>query len=249
MTALVALRCQDGVVIAADSCFILGPEDGDAAIEQTSGRKIAVVWGGTEKLIVAGAGSLGHHQRFVDSIRRASVAGRFRGKCELDVARELGRVAREEFGDVQFGGVRQMPYTAFVAFEADGAACLCELSGTMGMSPEIKPVDGQWFASAGSARVVTDTLLSFFRSNLWPEAPNVRAGMATAWWVLNHACAISSGGVRPPIRVAVFGARNGKLDAWIEDDLDEIVAAAQGAADHLGTYRDVLLGIRERASV
>ena len=61
MTAIVGIRCKDGVVIGSDSSATFGDGVGRGVIEQLTSRKIQIVG---ESVIVAGTGAVGHMQRF-----------------------------------------------------------------------------------------------------------------------------------------------------------------------------------------
>ena len=71
MTSLVAIRCKEGVVIGSDSSAtflatanMCGPSN-KRLIEKSK------IVGNLNRLIVAGTGYIGHHQRFVESVRDA----------------------------------------------------------------------------------------------------------------------------------------------------------------------------------
>jgi hypothetical protein len=246
MTSLVAVRCKDGVVIGSDSSATLGDSAQVRTIEQLTDKKIAIV-GNTNKLIIAGTGYIGHHQRFVDCANTANAKGDFNNKPELEIPKLLSKIGVDDF-------MRSFPtgfiptiikYSAFVAYKAHNKACLCELNGAVGFQPEVRQVDDLWFTSAGSGQPITDSFLSLFSSVFWEnQAPDVRGGIFTVYWALKHACEVNPGGVNFPIKIAIYAQRNASLDAWMlsEDEMQETKDLVAAASEHFAGFRDVLLG-------
>ena len=78
MTAVVGIRCKDGVVIGADSSATFGDGGGPrGVIEQSTSRKIEIIG---ESVIVAGTGAVGHMQRFSPVIQGLWNQKAFQGK-------------------------------------------------------------------------------------------------------------------------------------------------------------------------
>src|SRR5580658_647438 len=96
MTSLVAVRCKDGVVIGSDSSATLGDSGHVRTIEQLTDKKIAIV-GNNTKLIIAGTGYIGHHQRFVECASIANAKGDFNNKPELEVPKMLSKLGIDDF--------------------------------------------------------------------------------------------------------------------------------------------------------
>jgi 20S proteasome alpha/beta subunit len=67
MTAIVGIRCKDGVVIGADSSATFTDGGQVRTIEQPTEKKIEIIG---DKVIVAGTGSVGHGQRFCAVVRK-----------------------------------------------------------------------------------------------------------------------------------------------------------------------------------
>lgn len=245
MTALVAIRCKDGVVIGADSSATLGDGAHTRTIEQRTEKKISIV-GNTNKIIVAGTGYVGHHQRFVHQVSLENAKKGFENKHETEVATLLSQVGIRDFSQTMLPDhLRSIQYSALVAYKANNKTCLCELFGALGFQPEIKPLDDLWFTSMGSGQPITDSVLSLFRSVFWEnEAPDVNGGIFTAYWALQHACDVNPGGVNFPIKIAVYGKRNNSLDAWLlsDDEVRETADLVVAAKEHFAGFRDELLG-------
>ena len=84
MTAIVGIRCKDGVVIGADSSATFGDGGGRGVIEQSTTRKIEIIG---ESVIVAGTGAVGHMQRFTQVVQNLWNQKQFQGKNEIDVGK------------------------------------------------------------------------------------------------------------------------------------------------------------------
>ena len=67
MTAIVGIRCKDGVVIGTDSSTTFGDARVLRTIEQPTGHKLEII---DDTLIVTGTGYVGHQQRFCEVVRK-----------------------------------------------------------------------------------------------------------------------------------------------------------------------------------
>ena len=86
MTAIVGIRCKDGVVIGADSSATFGDGVGNRFIEQSTRRKIEIIG---ESVIVAGTGAVGHMQRFSAVIQKLWDTKSISGKSEIEIGRRM----------------------------------------------------------------------------------------------------------------------------------------------------------------
>ena len=84
MTAIVGIRCNDGVVIGADSSATFGDGGGNRFIEQSTRRKIEIIG---QNVIVTGTGSVGHMQRFSAVIQKLWDTKSFSGKSEIQIGK------------------------------------------------------------------------------------------------------------------------------------------------------------------
>jgi 20S proteasome alpha/beta subunit len=244
MTSLVGIRCTDGIIIGADSSATFGSPQ-SRTIEQETAKKIAIV-GNTQKLVVAGTGAVGHHQRFVEAVRQANAKQEFKNKSEVEVAKHLASLGVNDFASTTLPHhMDRVPYSALVAYSISNKPCLCEIDGASGFQPEIKYPDDLWFASIGSGQPITDPFLALFREVFWKSSPpDLKGGLFTAYWALKHACDINPGGINYPIRIAVLSKNNGGLDAKMlsDDDLAETRDLVEGASSHFASFREILLG-------
>ena len=247
MTSLVAIRCQDGVVIGADSSATFSDAGQRRTIEQPTERKIEIIGG---QLIVAGTDSVGHGQRFCAVVQRLFDEKAFMGKSGIEIGKMLSSAGIKDFMETH---LKTIPYSAFVAYPAENQTFVCELPGRdFGFQPEIKDPSDIWFASAGSGQSITDPFLALFRDIFWRDGPpSLQGGVFTALWALRHACDVNPGGIKEPVRIAVLAREKGKLRAQKLDD-DQLAEHRNMVADatrHMAKFRDVLEGKAEASNV
>ena len=244
MTSIVGIRCRDGVVIGADSSATFG-SFGLRTMEQQTLKKIEII-GNSNRLIIAGTGSVGFHQRYVEAVREAHAKQLLKARTEVEVGKQLALAGVSDFASTTPANQNSaFGYSALVAFRVDQRPSLCELDGSQGFQPEIKKLDDFWFASAGSGQNLTDPFLALFRQVFWSGgSPDLKGGIFTAYWAIKHACDLNPGGINYPIRMAVLAKRDGALDAWMlsEDDLAETDDMVRSATEHFGKFKDIVLG-------
>ena len=244
MTSLVGIQCVDGVVIAADSSATFG-DHARRTIEQQTGQKIVIV-GNTNKLVIAGTGYVGHHQRFVSAVELANARKEFVGKSDIEISKHLAAIGVQDFSStVPVQMMHNIPYSALVAFKANNRARLCEIAGPTGFQPELKNHDDFWFVSLGSAQSITDPFLALLREILWKDkAPNISGGIFTAYWALDQACKLNPGGVNYPIKISVYGQKSGSVDAWelSEAEILETGDLVRSAMDHFSNFKLIMMG-------
>lgn len=239
MTAIVSIRCTDGVVIGSDSSatFTAGRQ---RLIEQPTEKKIQIVG---DWVIVGGSGAVGFAQRYVEVVKSMWKNNNFHGKTALEIAKALSAGGINDFLQT---GLQQFDFSAFVAFVANDEPHLCELPPGEGkFQPELKEPDDLWYASTGSGQPLTDPFLALLRSVFWPnEPPNLQGGIFTTVWALKHACELNPGGIKEPIKVATLARHKGKWRARLLDpsELKEHEDMVTAATDHLGQFKTTLLG-------
>lgn len=206
MTAIVGIRCQDGIVIGSDSSTTFSSGPNMPTIEQ-SADKIEIV--GNE-IIVAGTGAVGLGQRFLDIVKDGWTVGLslVEGKPprplkgldkSMGVAKLLSSAMIEDMASTftpkgQFG--------ALVAFPHKRSFQLYEFS-LQDFQPEAK--EKFWYVSMGCTQHITDSFLALMKDLFWNDRiPNLNEGMLGAVWTLKHAIEVNTGGVNGPIRLAVL---------------------------------------------
>ena len=248
MTAIVGIRCRDGVVIGADSSATFADLNNNRIIEQPTKHKIRII---DNHMILTGTGPVGYAQRFHAVVKRLYDQKEFQGKSGLEISKLLSREALKDFNET---GFTEVGYTAFAAFPANEGATLCELAGGRNrFQPELKEPDDLWFVSSGSGEHITDPLLALCAQLVWPDgAPDIGGGVFMALWALTHACNVNAGGIKGPIDIAVLAKdkkgkfRATKLDA---DELAEHKNMIDEATSHFSKFKDVLEGEETEATV
>jgi ATP-dependent protease HslVU (ClpYQ) peptidase subunit len=241
MTAIVGIRCRDGVVIGSDSSATFGDGGGHNTIEQSTAKKIEIIG---ESVIVAGTGAVGHMQRFTAVTQNLWDQKAFQGKSEIEIGKQLSSGGINDFSST--GAMNNLQFAAMVAYPAKDQPSLCELPGGRGIfQPEIKKADDLWFASTGSGQVITDPFLALLRKVYWSDgAPSLQGGIFTAVWALQHACEVNPGGINAPVKIAVLAREKGKLRARMLDEaeLAEHQNMVTEATKHMAAFRDILGG-------
>jgi ATP-dependent protease HslVU (ClpYQ) peptidase subunit len=239
MTILVGIRCTDGIVIGADSsATFVGVQN--STIEQPTNKKISVIY---DQFIVAGTGAVGHHQRFSALVTELYDKKTFSGKSDLEIAKILSSELIKELSSTHSPADQ---YSALVAYPAKHQPVLIELAGGRSQfQPELKELDGLWFASMGSGQQIADPFLALFRQVFWSGGPpDVTGGIFTALWALKHACDVNPGGIKEPIHIAVLRQVDGELAAkkLNDQELAEHTNMVEEATRHFAAFKDVLNG-------
>jgi hypothetical protein len=174
MTAIVGIRCKDGVVIGSDSSATFGDSGGHNTIEQSTAKKIEIIG---EAIIVAGTGAVGHMQRFVAVVQGLWDQKAFQNNSDIEIGKMLSSDGINDFN--QTGAMNNLQFAAMVAYPAKDQPSLCEFPGGRGIfQPVIKKADDLWFASTGSGQVLTDPFLALLRKVFWADgAPSLQGGI------------------------------------------------------------------------
>lgn len=248
MTSIVGVRCENGVVLGADSSATFGDGAATRTIEQPTDKKIELV---SDKMILAGTGAVGHSQRFAAVAARVSKDEAFRKGTALSISRMLSKQGIEDFAVTH---VLKLDYGALVAFIAENQPVLCELPQgglhpevlkymPMAFQPEIKR--DLWFASAGSGQPITDPFLALMKKVFWPGGPPpLQGGIFMTFWALMHACELNPGGIKEPIHIAVLAKKDGVWGTRFleKSELAEHEDMVSNAMKHLASFRSVLEG-------
>lgn len=238
MTVLVGVSCSDGLVIGADSSATFGSR-GVRTIEQPV-EKVHVI---SDKIIVAGTGAVGLHQRFREALHEGFSAGDF-GKASTS---QIGKaLAVRGIKDFQETGLLPGLYGALVGFYAHGEFNLVEYD-VENFQPEVKTVD-MWFASMGSGQPITDPFLAFLRKLFWSDGPPpLIEGIFAVNWALNHAIEFNTGGIKGPAQIAIIERVENRIEARLlsDNEIQEHNENMRAAEDHLRLYRETLRGETE----
>jgi 20S proteasome alpha/beta subunit len=237
VTSIVGVLCQDGAVIGTDSSATLGTSS-YRTIEQPTG-KITILH---DRYIVAGTGEVGLGQRFCDDV--ASIGEAAFSKSPIDTGRNLCAKAIQDFGST---GLTTVGYGALVAFSCQRKAYITEFAHG-NFQPELLERDRIWYSSMGSAKIITDPFLGFFRRALWDNRPpTVADAVRAVHWALELAIELNTGGVNGPIQLAVLeNTPNHGYKARMVEELEEHAQFSRGAIDALRTYQ---ASFRERGAM
>jgi len=231
MTAIVGIRCRDGIVLGADGSATFGGGR-LRTIEQPTDYKIQIVEG---RILVAGTGEVGLGQRFVRVVERMHADKGFKGN-PTDVAVQIAQKTIADFGATQ---AEKGAYGALLAYPVEDKPHLAEFA-VKDLQPELKD-DHLWYCSMGNAQPITDPFLGFVRRVFWRAGPpTVAEGVFAALWTLRQAIELNPGGVggEPVVGVLVRG-RDAKLAArcLTKDELAEQQDAVEAAEEHLRAFR------------
>jgi 20S proteasome alpha/beta subunit len=249
MTAIVGILCRDGVVVGSDSASTSTTSSGRTGIRtiELPCKKLSLIDG---RVVVAGTGEVGLHQRFCQVVSMQMQPGAFSaGATNIDLVTRLAQAALHNFNQT-FLQKGQIMYGALLGFQLGGDFNLCEFAFES-FEPELKSPD-RWFASMGSGQLITDPFLGFLQKIFWPpsneQAPSVSEGTFFATWALLHAIQLNPGGINGPIQMAVITNSGGIIPVarLLEDaELEEHRDSVESAELHLGTFASELGGRAE----
>ena len=231
MTIVVGVLCNDNsVVIGSDSATTFVADPTLNTIKQISTEKTIVV---KESIVIAGTGSVGHQQRFVELVAELWEDKVFHNKGPHNSVIKAGRIisakAKENFNSTF---TNRGTYGALVAIPINKEAKLIEFDSTY-FQPEVK-YRTNWYVSMGSGQSIADPLLGFIRKMFWDEGPpNLQGGKLAVTMVLKLACEMAPFGVSEPIQMAVLSQYNGK------NMVAQKVTEAE-LAEHDENFKDVI---------
>jgi 20S proteasome alpha/beta subunit len=210
MTAIVGIKCKDGIVIGADSSATFASGN-FRTIEQPT-DKIDIIG---DRVIVAGTGQIGLGQRFCEIVRQAWTEKKFQ-QSPIEIAKLLTQNSIQDFASTQ---ARMGEYGALVAYPSENRFHLCEFS-VADFQPELK-TEKLWYVSMGSGQPITDPFLAFIREVFWDNGlPNTHEAVFAATWTLDQAIKFNPGGVNGPIQIAVLRQGEKGIEARMLDDTE-----------------------------
>ena len=118
MTAIVGIRCKDGVVVGSDSSATFGDGVGNRFIEQSTSKKIEIIG---DTIIVAGTGAVGHMQRFSAIAQKCWGDKAFMNKSEIEIGKMLSSLGIQDFN--QTHAMSSLQFAAMVAYPAADQRC------------------------------------------------------------------------------------------------------------------------------
>ena len=245
MTLIVGIKCNDGVVMGADSAATFATPTGRSTVIQ-SATKLQIPAG---PIITATSGPMGLGQLFSESIgklwkekkigwgvSREDGMRLIRGAILQDaqVALQSAAIAAQSIG--QAAASMSARSSTLVALPVGGGAELisCDHAG----NPEAA-IDLPYIA-IGSGQIPANPFLAFIRRVFWPTGlPRLSQATLAVVWALEHCISIHPGGVDGPIQLAILSKRSGKeLTAKILDkpEIDSHREQIAAEESYLGSY-------------
>lgn len=249
MTALIGILCKDGVVIGADSSTTSSGQGGVHIVEQKT-QKIEII---ENNIIIAGCGSVGCNQRFIQIVKGMYENKEFslsKNSSYINIGKKLSRkgledflythnilISNDKFFNYPFG------YGALVSFPFDKKPYLCEFN-TNKFQPEFKD-EKIWYVSMGSSQHITDTFLALMREIFWQDAqPTCEDAIFNVYWTLDFVIKINPGGINEPINIAVLKDwdKKGDLKAKIisSEELEEHRENVNEIIEYIRKYKEKL---------
>lgn len=216
MTIIIGIKCDDCVVIGSDSSATSVSATQHPIIEKPIEKIIKI-----DNLLVAGSGSIGINQRFIQIIKDHYKS--ITTKNKINACKELTKLLTEDLDYTHYYPLNnnKLNYTAIVAFESITGLTLCEFSGN-GFQPELKE-DNNRYVSIGSGQLLADPFLRFIDRVMWRNnKPNMKMAILSALWTLNHVIDSNPGGINGPPKISVLDiTAEDKIKQYSEDDLME----------------------------
>lgn len=244
MTLIVGIKCQEGIVVGADSITTFG-----SAIEQEVHNKVKLI---EPDGIIAGAGAVGLNQLIEQRIRSdwralrkvehlADVRGLISELMWSEVEPALKRV-READRSIGTGLAEEIRSNIMIAFPHENTPTLL-VYDEYANSIEVT-VDSPFF-SIGSGSFQADPFLAFVKRIFWDDAApkTIAAGLFCVLWTLDHVSRVNAGlgvGGRPNVAVLRRGDHTWNAERLSDEFLFEQMEAIPEAEDKLRSFRDRL---------
>jgi hypothetical protein len=244
MTLIVGIKCEGGVVLAADGAATLGAL-GHTTVRQET-KKLEIL---EDCIVVGTSGPVGLGQRIRGEIRalwnKKSLSG-----VEPYQAMAIMRAALWQHvqPELQAAAVAQQVVGGNVA--AQSAICSSVVALPIGKTPCLFQFDQQCapeeatgkllFVSTGSGQQIADPFLAFVRRIFWHDRiPTVEEGVFAALWTLNHAIVTNPGGISEPVQMIVLDASpKCKARELQKEELQEHEEAISYAEECLAKFRE-----------
>jgi 20S proteasome alpha/beta subunit len=229
MTVIVGIRCQDAVVLGADSQVSYQTRLLQPTIKQHD-EKLYVI-GENAVLGVSGSVSLGQRYNSELTGRVKGSGNRMKYKDVPTAMRDLAKALWKHAGDSweragvtakTIGEARahlEVAHDTLIALPVQDEPCL------LGFSQQCEGTEystNMPIVSIGSGQPVADPFLAFIRRIFWPHTPpTLSEGILAVVWALRHTIESQPGGVGDPIQVATLSKdRRGQWKAQELADAD-----------------------------
>lgn len=236
MTLIIGVKCEDGVVIGADSIRTFR----SSRVEQEVSNKIQVY---DKDVVIGSAGTVGLSQLIKDDlsrqwtdIKQQERLGTARNMITDAMLPQIFRDAkRSKVLDYKFQGSAHI-----IAFPLKDKHVLLQYSQA---ADSVEITLDSPFTTVGAGSLQADPFLAFVRRTFWNNLTprNISEGIFGVLWTLDHVSMVNAGlGVGGRSRVAVLQKEGSEWVAeFISDsDLDEHKEAIFQAEDKLLSFRN-----------
>ncbi|MCK5305754.1 MAG: hypothetical protein KAJ66_01325 [Candidatus Omnitrophica bacterium] len=219
MTLIVGVKCNNGIVIGADSASTNTTSTGQQTAMQPT-KKLDII---DDNIIVGISGSVGLAQFFKEEVEklwknnafsnkgveeaRIKITGAFRthlireAKFAQDSSNMLGRLHEQEI----------ISHT-LIAMPVKKNLVLLEFPAT-GSSEEKK--EAMPTVAIGCAQPIADPFLYFLRRVFWPDRlPSLVEGKIAAYWALDYSIKASPANVGFPVKIAILEKKGSDIKAY-----------------------------------
>ena len=244
MTLIVGIKCEAGVVLAADGAATLGAL-GHTTVRQET-KKLEII---EDCIVVGTSGPVGLGQRIRGEIRSLWNNKALLGKEPYQAMAAMRAAFWQHVQpELQAAAVSQQVIGGNVA--AQSAICSSLVALPLGKNPCLFQFDQQCapeeatgkllFVAIGSGQQIADPFLAFVRRIFWPERiPTVEEGVFAALWTLSHAITTNAGGISLPVQIIVLdGALKLKAHELQKEELQEHEEAISYAEKCLANFRE-----------
>jgi hypothetical protein len=246
MTILVGILCKDGAVIASDG--MASQNLGTTPFVATNNLKTHII---DEKLIVACAGEDNYMTLFVSFLQSnyASLSKKHEesGADVQALMNELGakfahrvieifktyppELTQNFFTTIQNG----MAFQAIVALPFNNKHYVFHYDGKLAAT--MLRDNGLWHTILGSGFLIGTPSIHLVKKILKiSSSPTVNRGLVLAYWTVNHAIEVSSGGIGGDITTAVLRKVEGQYKAAIENRVSEHKEIIDDIYKHIWSY-------------
>lgn len=229
MTVVVAFRCTDGVVVAADSMHMTIAKGHPLA--HHPGKK---VWRLSDEMMCACAGNLGLADRFRFVAKMSYQEIQYHND-PIEYCSQISKALKKQFQttDVPFPA----DFGAVYAYVHQDEHHCCVFDG--GLQPRLLD-SHHFYLSLGSGKLSADPFLRLLVDMFCPDGPpNVQDGRFLATWAVQYVIQTNPGGVAGPIRIGTIDrASGGKLvtQELPDEEVERHEEAIESAVETLRTW-------------
>jgi len=239
MTLIVGVKCEDGIVLGADSSATLGVPLGQLTIRQDTSDKLHIAH---NRIVLGVSGPVALSQSYSDEIDAylSRHGNKVHWKTVQEAKTELSGLfwkhagvawerARVAVGVVGQPATVECNHSTAVAFAIGNTPHLVQFS------PQCQPEEVTRelpFAALGSGQPSADVFLAFIRRIFWPSEPSLGDGQLATIWTLDEVIKQIPGFVGGKIQVAV-----------LKEDTSHNWKCSKLSEDEINTHREMIQNI------